>query len=312
MKEKSACEGVVQLCEGLHKRLEDVEVMLALCEEEEDESLRDEIITALSELRAQIDKAGIAALLCSEHDRSDAIVAIHPGAGGTESQDWASMLLRMYLRWAERDGYKTEVVDMLPGDEAGIKSVTFTVSGEFAYGYLKCEAGVHRLVRISPYDAAKRRHTSFASVHVYPDIEEEVNIVIDEKDLRIDTFRASGAGGQHINKTDSAIRITHIPTGFVVQCQSERSQHKNKASAMKLLKARLYDLQVRQQSEKMDKIAGDKKEIGFGSQIRSYVMQPYQMVKDHRTSLEKGNVEAVLDGDIDYFIEGYLAETAKR
>jgi len=274
--------------------------------------MQDEIATGLQELRERLDKAGISALLSGEHDRTNAIVAIHPGAGGTESQDWASMLLRMYLRWAERDGYSAEVVDLLPGDEAGIKSATFIVNGEFAYGYLKCEMGVHRLVRISPYDAAKRRHTSFASVHVSPDIEEEIDIVIDEKDLKVDTYRASGAGGQHINKTESAIRITHIPSGNVVQCQSERSQHKNRASAMKLLKAKLYEQQVREQSDKIDKIAGEKKEIGFGSQIRSYVMQPYQMVKDQRTGLEMGNVEAVLDGDIDYFIEGYLSATAKK
>ncbi|MDH4100306.1 MAG: peptide chain release factor 2 [Nitrospirota bacterium] len=312
LKEKGALDNIVQLCDGIQKHLDDIEVMIALCREEEDLSMQDEIATGLQELRERLDKAGISALLSGEHDRTNAIVAIHPGAGGTESQDWASMLLRMYLRWAERDGYSAEVVDLLPGDEAGIKSATFIVNGEFAYGYLKCEMGVHRLVRISPYDAAKRRHTSFASVHVSPDIEEEIDIVIDEKDLKVDTYRASGAGGQHINKTESAIRITHIPSGNVVQCQSERSQHKNRASAMKLLKAKLYEQQVREQSDKIDKIAGEKKEIGFGSQIRSYVMQPYQMVKDQRTGLEMGNVEAVLDGDIDYFIEGYLSATAKK
>jgi len=245
-------------------------------------------------------------MLGGEHDGLNAIVSIHPGAGGTEAQDWADMLLRMYSRWAEKRGFKMETLDYQPGEEAGIKSVTFTVSGEYAYGYLKAEVGVHRLVRISPYDANKRRHTSFVSVFVYPEIEEDVEVEINEADLRVDTYRASGAGGQHVNKTDSAIRITHLPTGIVVQCQNERSQHKNRATAMKLLRARLYELKLREQEEKMGEFHKDKRAIEWGSQIRSYVLQPYRLVKDHRTGIEIGNVDAVLDGGIDPFIEAYL------
>jgi len=249
-------------------------------------------------------------LLSGEKDINSAIVTIHPGAGGTESQDWAQMLMRMYLRWAERAGYTTQVIDLLAGDEAGIKSVTFTVNGDYAYGRLRVEAGVHRLVRISPFDANKRRHTSFASVFVYPELEDDIDIVIDEKDLRIDTYRASSAGGQHVNKTSSAIRITHIPTGIVTQCQNERSQHQNKEVAMKVLRAELYELEQRKKEEAMAKLTGEKKEIGWGSQIRSYVFQPYQMVKDHRTNKEIGNVSAVMDGEIDGFIEAYLMQQA--
>ncbi len=242
---------------------------------------------------------------------SNAIVSIHPGAGGTEAQDWAEMLMRMYLRWAEKRGYKTEILDYQNGEEAGVKSVTFTVSGDYAYGRMKAEAGVHRLVRISPFDANKRRHTSFASVYVYPEVEEDVDIAIDEKDLRIDTYRASSAGGQHVNKTDSAVRITHLPTNIVVQCQNERSQLKNKNVAMKVLRSRLYEVRKKEQDEKVGKLVSEKKDIAWGSQIRSYVFQPYQMVKDHRTGVEVGNVTAVMDGDIDQFIEAYLiAESA--
>jgi peptide chain release factor 2 len=243
-------------------------------------------------------------------DRKNAIITIHPGAGGTESQDWAEMLMRMYIRWIERRGFKREVIDHQPGDEAGIKSVTFTVTGDYAYGLLSAEAGVHRLVRISPYDQAARRHTSFASLYVWPELPDDIDIQIEEKDLRIDTFRSSGAGGQHVNVTDSAVRITHIPTGIVVSCQNERSQHKNRASGMKVLKARLYDLRLKEQQAKLDQLGGEKKDIAFGSQIRSYVLQPYQMIKDHRTKYQVGDVNRVLDGDLDEFIKAYLMKKA--
>jgi peptide chain release factor 2 len=239
-------------------------------------------------------------------------VSIHPGAGGTESQDWAQMLLRMYLRWAEKRGFKTEMIDYQEGEEAGIKSVTFNVKGEYAYGYLTAEVGVHRLVRISPFDAAKRRHTSFASVFVFPEIDEEVKVEINEKDLRIDTYRSSGRGGQHVNVTDSAVRITHLPTGIVAQCQNERSQHKNKDVAMKVLRARLYDLRLREQQERFDAMHDEKKEIAWGSQIRSYVFQPYQLVKDHRTKVEIGDVDRVMDGDIEPFIKAFLLSRRKN
>ena len=249
-------------------------------------------------------------MLGGEHDRKNAIITIHPGAGGTESQDWAEMLLRMYVRWTERKGFKREVIEVQPGDEAGIKSATLTISGDYAYGMLLAEAGVHRLVRISPYDQASRRHTSFASLYVWPELPEDVEVEVDEKDLRVDTYRSSGAGGQHVNVTDSAIRITHIPTGIVVSCQNERSQHKNRAQAMKVLKARLYDLRMKEQAAKLEQLGGEKKDIAFGSQIRSYVLHPYQMAKDHRTKEEVGNVERVLDGDIDVFIKSYLMKKA--
>jgi len=249
-------------------------------------------------------------MLGGEHDAGNAIVTLHPGAGGTEAQDWAEMLLRMYLRWAERRGYKAEIMEFQPGEGAGLKSVTFTVEGPYAYGYLKAEAGIHRLVRISPFDANARRHTSFASVFVYPEVDENVNIEIDEADLRIDTYRSSGAGGQHVNKTDSAVRLTHLPTGIVVACQNERSQHKNKSMAMKILRSRLYELEMEKKQEKMDALNKTKREIAFGSQIRSYVLHPYRMVKDHRTGVEIGNADAVLDGDLDRFIEAYLHQMA--
>lgn len=245
-------------------------------------------------------------MLRSEEDAMNAIVSIHAGAGGTESQDWTEMLLRMYLRWAENRGFKTEIIDFLPGDEAGVKSVSFTLEGEYAYGYVKAEIGIHRLVRISPFDANARRHTSFASVFVYPEVEDDIVIEIDEKDLRIDTYRSTGAGGQHVNKTDSAVRITHIPTGIVVQCQNERSQHKNKSMAMKYLRSRLYELKLEEKNEKLDAMHKTKKDIAWGSQIRSYVLHPYKMVKDHRTNVEVGNAAKVLDGDLDEFINAYL------
>jgi peptide chain release factor 2 len=245
-------------------------------------------------------------LFSKPEDSGDAILEVHAGAGGTEAQDWAEMTLRMYLRWIEREGYKTETLDHQPGEEAGIKSATVSVEGDYAYGRLKAEMGIHRLVRISPFDANSRRHTSFCAVFVYPSADEDVDVEINESDLKIDTYRASGAGGQHVNKTDSAVRITHQPTGIVVQCQNERSQHKNKAMAMKILRSRLYDLELQKRREERDNLHKDKKDIAWGSQIRSYVMQPYQMVKDHRTNHETGNINAVLDGEINKFIEEYL------
>jgi peptide chain release factor 2 len=264
----------------------------------------------LDDLEAEVEAGEVKKMLGGEHDRRNAIVTIHPGAGGTESQDWAEMLMRMYLRWAERRGLSTEVMDLQPGDDAGIKSATMAVTGEYAYGLLMAEAGVHRLVRISPYDQAKRRHTSFASLYVWPEMPDDVDITIEEKDLRVDTYRSSGAGGQHVNVTDSAIRITHIPTGIVVSCQNERSQHKNRASAMKVLKARLYDRKLKEQQAELERLGGEKKDIAFGSQIRSYVLQPYQMAKDHRTKFEVGDVERVLGGDLDGFIKSYLMAKA--
>lgn len=257
-----------------------------------------------------IEAGEVRTMLSGEMDGSNAIVTIHPGAGGTESQDWAEMLMRMFVRWSERRGFKREVVDLQPGEEAGIKSATMTISGEYAYGLLAAEAGVHRLVRISPYDQAARRHTSFASVYVWPELPDDIDVEIDDKDLRVDTFRSSGAGGQHVNVTDSAVRLTHLPTGIVVSCQNERSQHKNRASAMKVLKSRIYDIKLKEQQAKLAQIGGEKKEIAFGSQIRSYVLAPYQMVKDHRTKYQVGDPDRVLDGDIDEFIRAYLLNRA--
>jgi peptide chain release factor 2 len=250
-------------------------------------------------------------MLGREEDRLNAILSIHAGAGGTEAQDWAEILLRMYLRWAEKKSYRTQILDFQPGEEAGIKSATVEVEGEYAFGYSRAESGIHRLVRISPFDAAARRHTSFASVFVYPEVGDEIVIDIDEKDLRIDTYRSSGKGGQHVNKTDSAVRITHLPTGIVVQCQNERSQHKNKAMAMKVLRSRLYEMKLREQSAKKDELHKTKKDIAWGSQIRSYVLHPYKMIKDHRTNLEVGNVQKILDGDLDEFIEAYLISASQ-
>ncbi|MBN2381286.1 peptide chain release factor 2 [bacterium] len=279
---------------------------------EDDQSLIPEIKASLKKLEKKIAAVELEKILGGEMDNHNAIVTIHPGAGGTESQDWAQMLFRLYLRWAERRRFKTQVIDLLPGDEAGIKSVDFTVQGDYAYGYLKSETGVHRLVRISPFDANHRRHTSFASVFVTPEVDDDVEIEIDEKDLRIDTYRSSGAGGQHVNVTDSAVRITHIPTGIVAQCQNERSQHRNKDVAMKMLRSRLYEKYAREKEEELKKTQGDKKEIAWGSQIRSYVLAPYRLVKDHRTDFESGNVDAILDGDIDPFIEAFLSTKMTR
>jgi peptide chain release factor 2 len=260
----------------------------------------------LEKLSSAVKLEELKMMLASEQDPMNAIMSIHAGAGGTEAQDWAEMLLRMYLRWAEKRNFKTSIIDYLPGDEAGVKSVSLTVEGEYAYGYAKAEIGIHRLVRISPFDAGARRHTSFASVFVYPEIDDEIKIDINEDDLRIDTFRSGGKGGQHVNKTDSAVRITHLPTGIVVQCQNERSQHKNKAMAMKYLKSRLYERELQQKNERLDEENKQKKDITWGSQIRSYVLHPYKMVKDHRTNLEISNTQRVLDGDIDDFIQAYL------
>ena len=265
-----------------------------------------EFTKGLEALDQEVQAGEIKKMLGGEHDRRNAIITIHPGAGGTESQDWAEMLLRMYMRWTERRGFKREMMDYQPGEEAGLKSATLAITGEYAYGLLSAEAGVHRLVRISPFDEAARRHTSFASLYVWPELPEDVDIEIDEKDIRIDTFRSSGAGGQHVNVTDSAIRITHLPTGLVVSCQNERSQHRNRDSAMKVLKARLYDIKIKENQAKLAEISGAKKEIGFGSQIRSYVLHPYQLVKDHRTKEQVNDVDRVLDGDIDVFIKSYL------
>ncbi len=288
-------------------------MFLEMAEEEgaEDSEAAREAAAALAQARTELDSQELRVMLGGQYDRLGAIVSIHPGAGGMEAQDWAEMLLRLYLRWAERRGYKTDLADLQPGEGAGIKSATFTVEGDWAYGYLKAEAGIHRLVRISPYDAAARRHTSFASVFVFPAIDEKVEVVINPADLRVDTFRASGAGGQHVNKTDSAVRMTHIPTGIVVSCRNERSQHKNRAMAMKILRARLFELEERKKREELEKFSKDKKEIAWGSQIRSYVLQPYRMVKDHRTGVEIGNTDAVLDGAIDPFIEAYLMGVRK-
>ena len=296
------------LSESLRKRTEDLAVLAEWAEA--GEPVGEDFARALDDMAAQVESGDTKKMLGGEHDRKNAIVTIHPGAGGTESQDWAEMLLRMYVRWSERKGFKREVIDLQPGDEAGIKSATLTIAGDYAYGMLLAEAGVHRLVRISPYDQASRRHTSFASLFVWPELPEDVDVEVEEKDLRVDTYRSSGAGGQHVNVTDSAVRITHLPTGIVVSCQNERSQHKNRAQAMKVLKARLYDLKTKEQQARLEQLGGEKKDIAFGSQIRSYVLHPYQMAKDHRTKEEVGDVNRVLDGDLDGFIKSYLMKKA--
>jgi peptide chain release factor 2 len=312
LKEKSHIENTLQPLSSITKKLEDIKILIELSKEDDEEKIfLEEIQKNLKGLKSELDDLELKSTLSSEHDKNNAIMSIHPGAGGVESQDWAQILMRMYMRWAERKGFKVEVVDLLAGEEAGIKSVTLTISGSYAYGYLKGEAGVHRLVRISPFDANKRRHTSFAAVLIYPEISEDIEVELRDEDIRMDTFRASGAGGQHVNKTSSAVRLTHIPTGIVVSCQNERSQHKNRATALKILRARLYALKKKEQEKKLEEFIGEKKDIAWGNQIRSYILQPYQLVKDHRTGIEIGNVEAVLDGDIDDFIKGYLIKNKK-
>lgn len=287
-------------------KLEDITVFLELAKEENDKKTFDEVAESLDRMEKDIANLEFRRMLGGDDDTRNAILTIHPGAGGTESQDWAEMLFRMYLRYCQRRGFETHVMDHQDGDEAGIKSVSLEVVGDSAYGYLKAEAGVHRLVRISPFDSNKRRHTSFASVFVYPELDEDIDIEINPSDLRIDTYRASGAGGQHVNKTSSAVRITHIPTGIVVQCQNERSQHQNKANAMKILAARLYQKEKEEENKKKEAIESQKKDIAWGSQIRSYVFHPYNMVKDHRTNIETSNIQQVMDGDLDTFIREYL------
>jgi peptide chain release factor 2 len=308
MQRRRRLEQDKSLLDSLKRRADDIGVLIEWAGAGED--VGGDLARAIDELHEDVEGAETRKMLAGEHDAANAIVTIHPGAGGTESQDWAEMLLRMYLKWSERRGFKRDIIDYQPGEEAGLKSVTLMLMGEYAFGLMSAEAGVHRLVRISPFDQAARRHTSFASVYVWPELPEDVDIDIDDKDLRIDTYRSSGAGGQHVNVTDSAIRITHLPTGIVVSCQNERSQHKNKAQAMKVLKARLFDVKMKEQASKLEQIAGAKKEIGFGSQIRSYVLQPYQMIKDHRTKMAVGDVQRVLDGDLDPFIKTYLWKKA--
>ncbi len=296
----------VENYKNLEQSREDLLVLAQMADEEEDLSVLDEIKDGLKELTKKLEEMTLETLLAGEYDKNNAILTLHSGAGGTESQDWTEMLYRMYTRWAEKRGYAVTTLDFLDGDEAGLKSVTFQVSGVNAYGYAKGEKGVHRLVRISPFDAAGRRHTSFASLEVMPEIEDDTTVVINPDDLRVDTYRSSGAGGQHINKTDSAIRITHIPTGVVVSCQNERSQHKNRETAMKMLRAKLAEILEREHKEKIDDIKGEEKDIAWGSQIRSYVFHPYTMVKDHRTGFETGNIGSVMDGELDGFINAYL------
>jgi peptide chain release factor 2 len=297
--------------EKLSMRVEDFQVLIEISDEIDDFSELNEIVRERKNIENCIDNLRIETLLSGNYDKNNAIFTIHSGAGGTEACDWVEMLLRMYTRWAENKGYKIQTIDFLPGDEAGIKSVTIEITGEYAFGYLKSEKGVHRLVRISPFDAAGKRHTSFASVEVLPEITKDQDIDIKDDDLRIDTYRSGGAGGQHVNKTESAIRITHLPTGIVVQCQNERSQHSNKEMAMKMLKSKLIDVKEREHKERIEDLAGIHMEIGWGSQIRSYVFQPYTMVKDHRTGAEMGNIGAVMDGDIDIFITAYLRGQTK-
>ena len=306
LKERTYISNKIERFKSLIDDLEDNQILLELAVEESDDDALQEASQQISTLEGKIDHLSLDLMLDGEDDSKNAIVSINAGAGGTEAQDWAEMLFRMYSRWIERKGYKFEMIDFQPGDEAGIKGVTFMASGQNAFGYLKSETGVHRLVRISPFNASGKRHTSFASVFVYPEIDSEIVIDIDEKDLRIDVFRASGAGGQHVNKTSSAVRLTHLPTGIVVQCQQEKSQHRNKDLAMKVLQARLYQQEKQKQDDKLQELHDSKEDIAWGSQIRSYVLHPYQMVKDHRISLDVGNVNDVLDGGIDPFIEGVL------
>jgi len=309
-REIKALKNKVERYKKLWSKIEDLEVLIELALEEQDYSVTDEVSSSLRQLDKEVNAFNMETLLNGPYDRNNAIVSLHAGAGGTEAMDWVAMLFRMYTRWCEDKGYEVKVLDMLPGEEAGIKSVTFHVIGPNAYGYLRCERGVHRLVRISPFDASGRRHTSFASVDVMPELEDDTEIEIRPEDLRIDTYRASGAGGQHVNKTESAVRITHLPTGIVVQCQNERSQIQNRETAMKMLKARLLELKEREHEEKLRQLKGEVKKIEWGSQIRSYVFHPYNLVKDHRTGVETGNIQAVMDGELDQFINAYLLANA--
>lgn len=304
--ESNALKDQVNEFNDLYETYENLELTYELIKEEPDEDLKSELEEEITGLTERLNQFELQLLLSEPYDKNNAILELHPGAGGTESQDWGSMLLRMYTRWAEKKGFKVETLDYLPGDEAGIKSVTLAIKGHNAYGYLKAEKGVHRLVRISPFDSSGRRHTSFVSCEVMPEFNDDIEIEVRSEDLKVDTYRASGAGGQHINKTESAIRITHLPTGIVVTCQSERSQIKNRESAMKMLKSKLYQLEIEKKEEQLAEIRGEQKDIGWGSQIRSYVFHPYSMVKDHRTNTESGNVNAVMDGDLDAFINAYL------
>ena len=303
---KDAVEGYKKLVTDI----EDAKLMLEMAIEEEDTSMESELETIVKQLTEEVEHREVLLLLSGEYDKNNAILTFHAGAGGTEAQDWCSMLIRMYLRWAEKQGYSISLMDEQVGDEAGIKSATFLIKGENAFGYMKSEKGVHRLVRISPFDSAARRHTSFCAVDVMPEIDETVEINLDMKDVQVDTYRASGAGGQHINKTDSAVRMTHIPTGIVVQCQSERSQIQNREQCLKLLRAKLFELELEKQAELKEQLGGTYQAIEWGSQIRSYVFHPYNMVKDHRTSVENGNVQAVMDGNLDQFMEGFLKKEA--
>lgn len=311
LKEQSNIKNLVDEWNDLRERLEELEVLEQLSRESSDEELGQESERKFDELKNSVEDLEFKKILGEQDDERNAIVSINAGAGGTEAQDWAEMLFRMYLRYCERHGYETQIMEIQEGEEAGIKSATFLADGQYAYGYLKGESGVHRLVRVSPFDSNKRRHTSFASVFVSPEIDDSIEVDIDEKDLRIDTFRASGKGGQHVNKTDSAVRITHEPTGIVVSCQNERSQRQNKDRAMNILRARIYEMEKAKQREKLNELNSTKKEIGWGSQIRSYVMHPYRMVKDHRTDFEESDVESVMDGELDEFIKEYLVTSAQ-
>ncbi|MFO7986551.1 MAG: peptide chain release factor 2 [Desulfatiglandaceae bacterium] len=304
--ERASLREQVDTWETLQREAEDARLLIQMAEEENDASTSNEIRQDVEQLEKRINELEFRSLLGERDDKRNAILAINAGAGGTEAQDWVEMLFRMYTRWCENKGMKTRVIDFLPGDEAGIKSVTFTVSGSYAYGHLKSEHGIHRMVRISPFDATGRRHTSFASVSVLPEIDTDITITVNESDLRIDTYRASGPGGQHVNKTSSAVRITHNPTGIVVQCQNEKSQHRNKEMAMKVLKAKLYERETQKREQKKQELHENQQDIAWGSQIRSYVFNPYRMVKDHRTHLDEGNVDKVMDGDIDMFMDAYL------
>lgn len=310
MQELTRQKDKIKICEELKWEMEETETLWELAVEEDDASLDGEIEKEIKSLKNRFDQLELEILLSDLYDRNNAIITLHAGAGGTEAQDWVQMLYRMYVRWGERRKFKVETLDLLPGEEAGIKSVTFSFAGENAYGYAKCEKGVHRLVRISPFDASGRRHTSFASVDVIPEVDEEMDITIDSEELKVDTYRSGGAGGQHVNKTDSAVRITHLPSGIIVQCQSERSQIQNRAYCMRILKAKLLELKRKQQKEEISEIRGEQNEIAWGSQIRSYVFHPYSMVKDHRTNVESGNVNAVMDGEIDQFVAAYLQQNA--